>query len=574
MLIRTSIIVAALSIASNLSASTTTLQADLTKTADAWRVVLDGVMGGRSSGRVRESDKGTIVFAGNLSMENNGGFSQIRTAVQEGSLSSDDGLEIKVLGDGRTYQFDIRVSNVRLMAGGFQLNFDTNAGEWKTIRLPFDDFRLYSFGRRIPNPPAFDTAKIESIGITLGDKNPGGFRIEVDSIIPYSNSGSKPTSSSASDNSLGSVAKAADLNTLMDLVALSGLSLPADEDVTIFAPTDAAFAALPKETVELLTSPEGLEMLQSVLTYHIVLGDTRSNELFNMRSATSLNGQELGIDLDPGLTVAGSSVSIVDVEFERGVIHVIDSVLLPEFSSILDLAVITPQLSTLTAAVTAAGIGDQISNENGPFTVFAPVNSAFAKLPVTVVEDLLNPQNRAQLIDVLGLHIIPGRISSSELLANQRARSFFGIPVEFSIKNGKLQVQGANIIKADIQASNGVVHLIDSVITPSVSTASTNQSPSLDSRAMNRAASSIYELAINRGAPLFNNGQQRGCVSVYEVAIESILALGAGSLDRLALEQLQMGLAEAETQSDWTQRAWIYRRALDAANDRFIAGSR
>jgi monofunctional biosynthetic peptidoglycan transglycosylase len=161
------------------------LELDFDEGVDAWRVVVDGVMGGRSSGRVSLSEPGTLQFTGNLSLENNGGFSQMRANVPSEAFAGAEGIEIKVRGDGRTYKFDVRCSNVRLMAGGFQRDFQTEAGEWITIRLPFDEFRLYSFGRRVPNAPALEPTKIESIGVTLADKEPGAFRLEVDSIRTY-----------------------------------------------------------------------------------------------------------------------------------------------------------------------------------------------------------------------------------------------------------------------------------------------------------------------------------------------------------------------------------------------------
>ena len=550
------------------SASYQPLDLDFDQGVDSWRVVLDGVMGGRSSGRIIQSDPGVLVFNGKLSLDNNGGFSQIRTNIDEGTLVNQKGLEIRFLGDGRTYQFDIRVSNVRLMAGGFQTTFDTREGVWQTVQLPFDGFRLYTFGRKVPNPPALDPAKIESIGITLADKTPGAFRIEVDSISSYqSESIQEIASTSNSDNSLGAVADAAGLSTLMKLVSLSGIELPESEKVTIFAPSDTAFAKLPQETVEFLISPEGKDTLQSILSYHIVSGETRSNDLLNKRSLLTLNGQDLDVQLDGGLSVSDAGILIVDVPFDGGIVHVIDSVLIPESKSILEIAIQTNDLSTLTAAVTAAGIGDQLDSENGPWTVFAPVNSAFTSLPDGVVEDLLEQGNRTQLIDLLGLHVVPGRISSNELLTKKRARSYFGNKIEFSIENGQLLVESARIIASDIQASNGVVHLIDRVITPIKPDTPNQTTPTTSQR--NQEAVRIYELAVKRGVALFNDGQREACAFVYEIAIESMIALGSNSLDSRGVERLVMGLAEAESNNDWAERAWIYRRALDGAYERF-----
>lgn len=552
------------------SASIQPLKLEFDQGVDSWRVVLDGVMGGRSSGRVRQAEPGILVFDGDLSLENNGGFSQIRMNLDEGTLSDEDGLEIRFIGDGRTYQFDIRTSNVRLMAGGFQTNFETKANEWQSVQIPFAAFQLYSFGRKIPNPPILDPSKIESIGFTLADKVPGEFRIEVDSIRSYQ-SGSEDTQIK-SNNSLGAVAKSAGLTTLVKLVSLSGVELPIDEKVTIFAPSEEAFAKLPQETVEFLVSPQGKDSLRSILSYHIVSGVRQSKDLLNTRSLLTLNGQNLDVDLDDGLSISGAKVDIVDVPFDGGVVHVIDTVLIPESKSILELATQTDKLSTLVAAVSAAGIGDQLGSDNGPWTVFAPVNSAFSKLTDGVVEELLKPANRAQLIDLLGLHVVPGRISSSELLTNQRARTYFGNQIEFSIKNGQITVQGARIIAADIQASNGVIHLIDRVIIPTETKNPAQASPVRSD--LNSEAVRMYELAIRRGTPLFNEGQPKACAFVYEITIEAMVAFGSDNLDPRGVERLRMGLAEGELNNDWTERAWIYRQALDEAAERFRAQDR
>jgi len=554
----------------NMPASSQPLELEFDQGVDSWRVVLDGVMGGRSSGRVRQGNPGILEFDGKLSLENNGGFSQIRKNIDEGILKDQDGLEVRFMGDGRTYQFDIRASNVRLMAGGFQTTFDTREGKWQSIQIPFESFQLYSFGRKIPNPPALDPSKIESIGITLADKIPGEFRIEVDSIRSYQ-SGTESTQS-PTDNSLGVVARSAGLNTLLKLVSLSGIELPFNEKVTIFAPSEEAFSKLPPETVEFLVSPQGQETLRSILSYHIVSGTQRSNDLLNARSLLTLNGQNLDVDIVDGLSISGAGVNIVDVPFDGGIVHVIDTVLIPESKSILELAVQTDELSTLVAAVSAAGIGDQLGSENGPWTVFAPINSAFSALPEGVVEDLLQPKNKARLIDLLGLHVVPGRISSNELLTNQRARTYFGNKIEFSIKNGRITVQGAQVVATDIQASNGVIHLIDSVIIPKKAMDPDQASPIRPD--LNSEAVRIYELAVRRGVPLFNDGQTEACAIVYEIAIESMVALGSNSLDSRGVERLVMGLAEAESKSDWSERAWIYRRALDEASERFRAQER
>ncbi|MFN9125428.1 MAG: CIA30 family protein, partial [bacterium] len=145
-----------------------------------WQTVLDGVMGGRSTGRIAAGEGGTLRFTGELSLENNGGFSQIRTGVPEGTFAGARGLVLRVKGDGRTYQCDIRSSRLRLMAGGYQSRFTTKAGEWTEVEIPFDQSVARVFGRDLPDAPPLDPASIESVGITLSDKQEGPFAIEVD----------------------------------------------------------------------------------------------------------------------------------------------------------------------------------------------------------------------------------------------------------------------------------------------------------------------------------------------------------------------------------------------------------
>lgn len=149
-----------------------------------WRVVVDGVMGGLSTGGIDRTEGG-IVFRGELSLENNGGFSQIRTPIDRGSLEGADGLEIEVRGDGRTYIFDARVANMRVMAGSYQHTFDTRAGEWTTIRMAFADFGFHYFGRRMENVEAMEAHMIDSLGVTLADYKAGGFELEIRAIRGY-----------------------------------------------------------------------------------------------------------------------------------------------------------------------------------------------------------------------------------------------------------------------------------------------------------------------------------------------------------------------------------------------------
>ena len=132
--------------------------------------------------------------------------------------------------------------------------------------------------------------------------------------------------------------------------------------------------------------------------------------------------------------------------------------------TIVDLAVATPDLSTLVAAVQAADLAGTLAGP-GPFTVFAPVNAAFDALPAGTVESLLEPANREKLRGVLTYHVVPGRILAADLKDGARVTTVEGTELTIDLDGGA-KVDGARVVKADVLASNGVVHLIDAVLIP------------------------------------------------------------------------------------------------------------
>lgn len=137
----------------------------------------------------------------------------------------------------------------------------------------------------------------------------------------------------------------------------------------------------------------------------------------------------------------------------------------PVDADIVDLAVQTEFLSTLVAAVKAGDLVDVLKGE-GPFTVFAPTNEAFAKLPAGTLADLLKPENKAKLVEILTYHVVPGKVMSSDLKDGMKAKTAQGSEVTISLTGGKAMVNNATVTTADIEASNGVVHVIDTVILP------------------------------------------------------------------------------------------------------------
>ncbi|NNF23612.1 MAG: fasciclin domain-containing protein [Rhodobacteraceae bacterium] len=132
---------------------------------------------------------------------------------------------------------------------------------------------------------------------------------------------------------------------------------------------------------------------------------------------------------------------------------------------IVDIAVSKEEFSTLVAAVQAAGLVETLKSE-GPFTVFAPTNAAFAKLPAGTVENLLRPENKDQLVSILTYHVVPGAVTSAQLGGKRvSVKTVQGSSVRIDGTDG-VKVDDANVVVADVVASNGIVHVIDSVILP------------------------------------------------------------------------------------------------------------
>ncbi|MEL6476108.1 MAG: fasciclin domain-containing protein [Pseudomonadota bacterium] len=135
-------------------------------------------------------------------------------------------------------------------------------------------------------------------------------------------------------------------------------------------------------------------------------------------------------------------------------------------ADIVDTAVGAGQFNTLVAAVQAADLVETLKSP-GPFTVFAPTDEAFAKLPAGTVEDLLKPENKDQLVAVLTYHVVPGEVFSKDLAGKSlEAGTVQGTTVAIDATGGGVKVDGANVIAADVDATNGVIHVIDSVILP------------------------------------------------------------------------------------------------------------
>lgn len=132
---------------------------------------------------------------------------------------------------------------------------------------------------------------------------------------------------------------------------------------------------------------------------------------------------------------------------------------------IVEIAASAGSFKTLVAAVQAAGLVDTLKGK-GPLTVFAPTDEAFAKLPAGTVENLLKPENKDKLTAVLTYHVVPGRVTAGEVVKLSSAPTVNGRAIRINAQNGKVMVDNAQVVQTDIMATNGVIHVIDSVIIP------------------------------------------------------------------------------------------------------------
>lgn len=155
--------------------------------------------------------------------------------------------------------------------------------------------------------------------------------------------------------------------------------------------------------------------------------------------------------------------SLIVVGFSASVSAIADDY--SKKSDIVDTAVAAGQFNTLAAALDAADLIDTLKGD-GPFTVFAPTDDAFAKLPEGTVENLLKPENRDQLIAVLTYHVVSGKVMAKDVVSLSTAETVQGTNVDIAVVDGNVQIDGATVVAADVEASNGVIHVIDAVILP------------------------------------------------------------------------------------------------------------
>ncbi len=248
---------------------------------------------------------------------------------------------------------------------------------------------------------------------------------------------------------------------------LAGTLSDLNGNFTVFAPTDAAFAALDADVLSTLTAdPTG--KLQKALSYHVLGAEVVSSSLSDGQTATTLFGQDITVTIDAngGVMINNANVAIADIVTLNGVVHVLDAVILPPNATVADVVINSAVHTTLEGAVIDAGLAGTLSDLAGTFTVFAPTDDAFAALDANVLS-ILTGDPMGKLQKALSYHVLGAEVVSSSLSDGQTATTLFGQNITVSIdSNGGVMINNANVSIADIQTLNGVVHVLDAVILP------------------------------------------------------------------------------------------------------------
>lgn len=314
--------------------------------AFSWQIVNDGVMGGRSRGNLEFTPDETMHFWGTLSLENNGGFSTARSGTVTFDLSNDLGLLLLVKGDGRTYEARLestaKYRNNRLSFTG---KFETKAGEWTQVKVPFDEFVGTWRGRQFPEAQ-LDTGKISRVWILLADKKPGPFDLEIKWIRTYGKGKGKPAATDTSSDttnvlpvenqklqqiipSLDADGRFKTLRRALDTAALTTF-FQWDNPLTVFATTDQAFAELPDGLLEELLQPNMREKLTELLSYHVVPGAVDTAKAIKSKRLKTVQRSQLDVRKDSGqIFVNDAKILPPTIECTDGIVHVIDTVLIP-----------------------------------------------------------------------------------------------------------------------------------------------------------------------------------------------------------------------------------------------------
>ena len=216
---------------------------------------------------------------------------------------------------------------------------------------------------------------------------------------------------------------------------------------------------------------------------------------------------------------------------------------------IVDTAVGAGSFKTLVAAAKAAGLVDTLKGE-GPFTVFAPTDEAFGKLSKCTVESLLKPENKHKLAAILTYHVVPGKVKAKKAAKLDSAKTVNGAEITIKPSGKSLMINNAKVVKADIKTSNGIIHVIDTVLIPEAKKVAGN-------------TNHIIKQAIHKGVPMFNSGHHAQTAALYMKAGKEILGQCSSSACPVSAKTIKTALHKASAEHCPTSQAWIMRKAFD-----------
>ena len=215
--------------------------------------------------------------------------------------------------------------------------------------------------------------------------------------------------------------------------------------------------------------------------------------------------------------------------------------------NVVEIAANSQEFTTLVAAVTAADLATTLTSE-GPFTIFAPSNSAFGRIDGNVLNTLLNEPGTPALKQILLHHVVLGNVTADQLQDQDVLTTAAGTTLTVTIVNDRVLIDDAAVTQANIIGSNGVIHKIDRVILPP---------PQED------PIETLLYLTIERGVDLYNNGMEGACADVYATALDAVLLLGTSNIDTEMKSDLSARVLQAAMVTDHSSRAWAYRRIID-----------
>jgi uncharacterized surface protein with fasciclin (FAS1) repeats len=350
---------------------------------------------------------------------------------------------------------------------------------------------------------------------------------------------------------------AGNFNTLVAAVKAAGLvdALSGDGPLTVFAPTDEAFEKLDPIVLQSLLEPGNVDKLKAILTYHVVPGRVTAATAYGLNAANSLQGQRLNLNLRGDVpSINTSNLVATDIMCRNGVIHVIDTVMIPASKSIPETAVEAGVFNTLVAAAGAADLVGVLGGK-GPFTVFAPTDEAFAKLPAGTIESLLLPENKQKLVNILKYHVIAGRVYDDEAVKAKSANTLLGRSVKIGFSSAGLKVNDSMVVSKNVETSNGVIHIIDNVLLPPSAMSSSE-------------AMAVLQSAIDRGVPAFNGGDYAQCCQIYTGAMQDIKSAGIAGMENFVSTVAASTMTNANQTVNDTDRAWALRRGIDSLRSR------